>query len=187
VPGPPRLPALDPDDCDDDARRVLAGLRRRDGSVLDLFATLAHHPKLLERWLVFARYVLGESTLDPRERELAILRVGWLCRSDYEWGQHVAIGRRAGLEEDEILRIPRGPEDPGWSERERLVLRATDELLGDKRIGDTTWRGLRAHWDERQVLDLVFAVGQYTRVSVALNNLGGAREGGGPGFPEDAG
>ena len=76
-----------------------------DGPVLNIFRTLAHHPKLMKRWLVFGGYLLARSELPPRDRELVILRVGWLCRAEYEWAQHVVIGRESGLSDEEIDRI----------------------------------------------------------------------------------
>ena len=73
----------------------------------------------MKRWLVFGNHVLARSTLAPRERELVILRIGWLCRSGYEWGQHVRIALGSGLSQAEIDRIPLGPDAPGWSELDR--------------------------------------------------------------------
>lgn len=151
-----------------------------DGPVLNIFRTLAHHPKLMKRWLVFGNHVLGHSTLPPRERELVILRIGWLCRAGYEWGQHVRIGRAAGLSDAEIERIPRGADAPGWSDLERALLRATDELHEDAFVSDATWAALSQHLDTRQLMDLVFTVGQYQLVSMALNTFGVQPE---PGLP----
>jgi alkylhydroperoxidase family enzyme len=153
------------------------------GRILAIFTTLARHPKLLKRWLVFGNHVLFKSTLGARERELAILRVGYLCRSEYEWGQHVVIGRAAGLRDEEIERVIAGPDAPGWTPLESLVLRATDELHADKMIGDATWSALSAHYGVEQLMDLVFAVGQYTLVSMALNTLGVQLDQGIEGFP----
>lgn len=157
------------------------------GRVLNIFGTLAHHPALMKRWLVFATHVLRKSTLAPRERELVILRIGWLCRSEYEWGQHVLIGREAGLEDNEIRAIAEGPGAKAWSDKDRLLLRATDELHRDARIADDTWAALEAHLSREQLMDLVFAVGQYNLVSMALNTFGVERDEGVPGFEETAG
>jgi 4-carboxymuconolactone decarboxylase len=153
------------------------------GRILAIFTTLARHPKLLKRWLVFGNHVLFKSTLGPRERELAILRVGYLCRSDYEWGQHAVIGRGVGLTDDEIRRVVVGPDAPGWTELEALVLRATDELHHDSMITDATWSALSKHYGVEQLMDLIFAVGQYTMVSMALNSLGVQLDEGIEGFP----
>ncbi len=187
-PPAPRVPPLSPGEWAPEVEEIVRPLRGlMGGRVLNVFATLAHHPELLRRWLVFANHVLGASTLPARERELAILRVGWLCRSDYEWGQHVLIARRVGVGDAEIARVAAGPDAPGWSPREAAVLRAADELWRDARVADATWAELARHFEVPQLLDLVFAIGQYTLVSMALNSFGVERDPGVPGFEETAG
>jgi 4-carboxymuconolactone decarboxylase len=174
----PRVAPLADDEIDAELRERLG-----EGPVLNIFRTLAHHPKLLKRWLVFGSHLLAKSTLPPREREILILRVGWKCRAEYEWGQHVVIGRGAGLTDEEIERITRGPEAPGWSEADRVLLRAADELVDDAFLSDATWAALAETYDTQQLLDLVFTVGQYNLVSMALNSLGVQLDEGVPGFP----
>jgi 4-carboxymuconolactone decarboxylase len=134
-----------------------------------VFGTLANHPKLFRKWLVFANYILVKSTLDPRTRELAVLRVGWRCDAPYEWGQHVVVGRAVGLSDDDIRRVAEGPDADGWTPAEVAALRATDELHDRSTITDATWAALTEHFTEEQVLDLVFLVGNYHIVSFALN------------------
>jgi alkylhydroperoxidase family enzyme len=174
----PRVPPTTPSDWDEETRAIVESL-----GGMNIFATLAHHPKLLKRWLVFGGHVLAKSTLVPRERELLILRVGWRCGSPYEFGQHTVIGRREGLTDDEIRRVTEGPAAPGWSEEDALLLRAADELIDDHRLGDATWDGLSARYDTQQVMDLVFAVGQYVLTCMALNSFGVQIDDGMPGFP----
>src|SRR5271169_5460866 len=99
----PRIPPLPEAEWDGDTRDILENLPR-NGQVYNIFATLARHPKLLKRWLVFGNHVLSKSSLPAREREMVILRMGWLCRAEYEWGHHVAIGKQSGLNADEIRR-----------------------------------------------------------------------------------
>jgi alkylhydroperoxidase family enzyme len=152
--------------------------------VLNIYATIARHPGLAKRWLVFGAHVLGKSTLPARERELVILRTGWRCQSEYEWGQHTRIAKAAGLSDDEIKRIAKGPEAPGWSERDVSLLRATDELHDDCCIAEPTWQALCKHYNEQELLDLIFAIGQYRLVCMALNSLGVQREPGTPGFAQ---
>jgi alkylhydroperoxidase family enzyme len=173
----PRVPPLTPEQMDAETRERLGA------SPGNIFATLAHHPKLLKRWMVFGNHVLFKSSLPPRERELAILRVGWLCQAEYEWGHHVRIGRREGLSEDEIQRVTQGPDAPGWSPLDQLLLRAVDELHQDHCLSDATWQALSRHYRLEQCMDLIFAVGQYHLVSMALNSLGVQREPNVPGFP----
>ena len=131
-----------------------------------------HHPKLMKRWLVFGNHVLAKNSLSPRDRELAILRVGWLCRAEYEFAQHRAIALDCDITEEEIDRVTKGPDAPGWSDREIALLRATDELVDDAFIRDETWASLSGFYDKEQLIDLVFTVGQYNLVSMALNTLG---------------
>jgi alkylhydroperoxidase family enzyme len=167
----PRLEPTTEADWDDETRETLERLKV-DGRVFNIFRTLAAHPKLLKQWLVFGNYILNKSTLPPRERELLILRIGWLCRAEYEWGQHVVIGKRAGLTDEEIDRVKEGPEAAGWSEFDATLLRAVDELRAQAFISDPVWSALSARYDAQQLLDLVFTVGQYNLVSMALNTLG---------------
>jgi len=175
----PRLDPLSDDELDPEVRKTFG-----DGEMLNIFRTLARHPKLLKRWLVFGNHILSKSSLSARDREIAILRIGWLCRAGYEWGQHVEIGRSVGLSDDEIEQIGVGAEGAGWDDRERALLRATDELHADAFVSDETWQALSAHYDEQQLVDLLFTVGQYNLVSMVLNSLGVQREPGVPVMPE---
>jgi len=178
----PEKPRLDPMPAED----LPPEIRERfgTGNVLRIFRTLAHHPKLMTRWLVFGNHILAKSTLPARDREILILRIGWLCRAAYEWGQHVLIGRDSGLSDAEIERIADGPDAPGWDDFDRALLRATDELHADACVSDDTWAALRTRYDDQQCMDLVFTVGQYNLVSMALNTFGVQPEEGSPALPE---
>ena len=167
----PRLDPIQLEDWTDEIKKTFQPNVDK-GTVFNIFKTLAHHPDLFRRWLVFGNHVLFKSTLPPRERELIILRIGWLCEAEYEWGQHVLIGKETGLTAEEIDRIKAGPNARGWSEADKLLLQATDELRKDAFVTDSTWQGLTKHFDKKQLMDIVFAVGQYNLVSMALNTLG---------------
>ena len=167
-----RVQPAPPADWTDDVRPQLEAIERGSGRLLNIFRTLARHPKLLKRWLVFGNHVLYGSTLPARERELVILRTGYLCGSGYEWAQHVAIGRASGISDDEIRRLATDPADAGWSAGDRTLLMATDQLVADKFVDDPTWAALATVWNEQQLMDIVFTVGQYTLVSMALNTFG---------------
>jgi alkylhydroperoxidase family enzyme len=175
----PRLSPLPEAQWTDETREVLKGLGR---SPLNIFTTLARHPKLLKRWLVFGTHVMRKNSVPERERELLILRTGWLCRSEYEFHQHAAIARRCGISDQEIRRTTHDAAE--WHGDDALLIRATDELVEDKRIGDATWEALTARFSEQQIIDIIFTVGQYTLVSMALNSLGVQTEDGSHGFPE---
>lgn len=150
----------------------IAARFERDGRVANIYRTLIHHPKLLKRWTVFGNHVLFKSSLPARERELLILRVGALCECGYELNAHTAIGKRAGLTDDEIERVKEGSEAEGWSEFDRGLLRAAEELHADSFISDETWKVLSQSYNEQQLIDAVFTVGQYHLVSMALNSFG---------------
>jgi len=167
----PRLEPLPEESWDDETRELLERLQV-DGRIFNIFRTLAANPKLLKQWLVFGNYILYKSTLPPRDRELLILRTGWLCQAEYEWGQHAVIGERAGLTQDEINRVKKGPDAPGWSEHDATLLRAADELYAQAFISNAVWNTLAASYNTQQLLDLIFTVGQYNLVSMALNTLG---------------
>lgn len=167
----PRIAPLSPSEWDSETEELLGRLQR-DGTVFNIFATLARHPALLRRWTVFASHVLGKSTLPPRDREIVILRMGWLCRADYEWGHHVAIGQQSGLTKNEIMRITEGPDAAGWDDFEATLLRAVDELQAECFISDHIWQALAARYTEQQLLDLIFTAGQYRLVCMALNSVG---------------
>jgi 4-carboxymuconolactone decarboxylase len=177
----PRVPPIADEDLDEEGREFVRQVSR-EGRVLNIYRTLAAHPKLLKRWGVFGTHVLYKSTLPPRERELLILRTGWLCRSEYEWGQHVIIAKAVGVTDDEIGRVKAGPEADGWAPFDAALLRAADELHSDSFVSDATWATLSERFDTQQMIDVIFAVGQYHVVSMALNTLGVQLDDGVKGF-----
>jgi alkylhydroperoxidase family enzyme len=178
----PRVPPAEIADLDGEAKEMIERYRR-DGAVPNIFATLVHHPKLMKRWTVFANHILSKSTLPPRDREIAILRVGWLCRAVYEFSAHVRIGKQVGMTDEEVERVTKGADAPGWTPFEAALIRAVDELKADAIIGDATWAALAERYDTPQLMDLVFTIGQYNLVSMALNTLGVQPESRYEGFP----
>lgn len=179
----PRIPPVAKADWTDAQRELLTPYENSD-RLWNVFTTMANHPDLMRDWLVFASHILGRNSLPARERELLILRIGWLCRAEYEWGQHVRIGRRAGLTDADIERIIAGPGADGLSETDRLLLQATDELHEDAHIADATWNALAERYSTEQMMDLVFTVGEYNLVSMALNSFGVQLDDDLEGFPE---
>jgi 4-carboxymuconolactone decarboxylase len=142
------------------------------GRVLNIFRTLVREPKAIKAFLSWGNYVLSRrNALPPREREIVILRIGFLCKSGYEWTQHVGIGKREGLNDDEIARIKKGA-GSGWSAADAALIKASDELHNDQFITDATWKALGEHFTQKQCMDVVFTAGQYTQVSMMLNTFG---------------
>jgi 4-carboxymuconolactone decarboxylase len=185
----PRIPPLPKSARDDRTEELLRSMRRDpDGDDLNIFATLAHHPRLLKRWSAFGGTLLYRGALPPRERELLILRTARNCTADYEWHQHVAIGLDAGLTHDEVAALATH-DDTAWSKDDRTLLRAADELHTDSVIGDQTWERLSTRFDHQQLIEICMVVGQYHLVAFTLNSLGveiepasesGTSEGNGP-------
>ena len=179
----PRISPLPPEERDPRIADILEVLRAPDGGELNIFTTLARHPKVFKKWSDFGGVLLYAGRLAPRERELLILRTGWNCGSPYEYGQHVLIGLASGLTQDEIDRVPVGPGAPEWSAEDAALLRAADELHQDNRIGDETWAALAGRLDEQQLIELCMLVGQYHLVAFTLNSLEVQREDGVPPLP----
>lgn len=139
----------------------------------NVYKTLAQHVDLYNRWSPLGRFVMTGSSLPPREREMAMLRMGWLCQSEYEWAQHARIAKeQAGLTNEDIHRIAEGPTAAGWSEFDRTLLRMVDELRYDTMISDATWQALRTKYSVQQVMEAMYTASQYQLVSMALNSLG---------------
>jgi 4-carboxymuconolactone decarboxylase len=141
------------------------------GTGLAITRTFARHPAMAAARKELG-YINQQMKLDPRTRELVILRIGWNCQSAYEWAQHVGSfgkGREMGLPIDDIAR---GPGAPGWSVVEQVLLMATDELYRDSTISDRTWSALSLHLDPMTMLNVIVSVAQYRQVSIALNTFG---------------
>lgn len=155
-------------------QRLLSSLTVRIGKVnaANLFLMLLRNVRLFWAWLGFAKKLMPYGQLDRRDTELMILRVGWNCRCRYEWGQHVDIGMRAGVNPAEIARVARGPNAEEWDERTRAMLTACDEIHTDKMISESTWATLETHLPERLLLELVLLINHYEMLAGVLNSTG---------------
>ena len=167
----PRINPIDESDWNEEKLAVFTP-QMVGGKVINLFKTLANNVKLAKRWFVFSNHIMAKSSLAVREREILILRIGWLCKSGYEWGQHVLIGKRCGMTDQEIENIRTGSDALEWSRHEALLIKSVDELHSDAFITDATWQGLKETYSDQQMMDLVYTVGQYNMVSMALNSFG---------------
>ena len=150
--------------------------------VPNIYAVLANHPLLFSKWKHFSGYILRDSTLDPRSRELLILRTAVRNEVAYEWGYHVKLGRRIGMSNADFRLAKTLDIGPDVGERDRALLQAADELFSIRSVSDETWALLGNHFHERQLVDLVFTVGQYNLVAMAIKALGIELDEGLPGF-----
>ena len=160
--GPARIPLLTDAEMPDVIRN------NKDLPKVNIFRALANHPDAFVPWNRFAAYVIGRSELSARQREILFLRTGWNHQSDYEFGQHRVIGKRAGLTDEEILNTAIGPDAPEWSAEDRVLLKAADALYTSADIPDDIWAELDKHYNDLQKLDVVIGVAQYTLVCMVL-------------------
>ena len=133
-----------------------------------LFAELGRHPRLFRSWLPFGGALLLRGALPRADTELAVLRTAWRCGCRYEWVQHALLAERAGLDEGRIAAVIGNPDDEGWTERQRLLLRAVDELHDGGRLAPETVGRLAEYLDDRQRIELCMLVGHYEMLAMVL-------------------
>jgi AhpD family alkylhydroperoxidase len=136
-----------------------------------LFTTLARHRGLFRKWLRFAGALMPGGVLPRKDSELVILRVAHNCDCEYEWRHHERLGQAAGLSAEEIERVRSGPGAEGWSDRQRHLLRAADELHADRTLSDSLWAQLRPVMSDADLIELCLLVGHYEMVAMTLNAL----------------
>jgi alkylhydroperoxidase family enzyme len=161
-----RLPYLDKAQLAPEHQDLL----KRD---IGLHRLLAQSPNALRAFQGLGQFIRHGSRLDPRLRELAILQVGYLARSPYEWSHHIKIGYDFGLSDDDIRALIDDTEGrPAKLDAlTRTVLHAAREATQGLRIGDATFEALRKHLDHEQLVDLVIIIGFYNAVVRVLASL----------------
>ena len=180
TPESPRLTPLRPSESSVAAGEALAPLLPPTGRPkgegrpkgLNALGVLARYPELSRAYNTFSGQVMYGSTLSARHRELLVLRVAAVRDAEYQWRQHVASASDNEVDADEVARVAVGSDAPGWSDVERALLRAVDELLGDALISDETWSVLAGALEEQQLMDVVFTVGAYDVLAMALRSFG---------------
>ena len=182
----PSAPRIQPiTDVSDDVAAILGGgINSPVGTPLNIFGTIAHHPRLLKRFMNYAGLFLNKGLLPAREREIVILRVGWNCQSVYEFGQHTIIGERVGLTIEEITAVTRDISEHNWNDRDIALLEMSDDLCADNCVSQHTWEKLRRDWKEDELIELVMVAGTYRLVSGFLNTMGVELDAQTPGWPE---
>jgi 4-carboxymuconolactone decarboxylase len=182
----PSSPRIQPvTDVSDEVAAILGGgINSPAGTPLNIFGTIAHHPRLLKRFMNFAGLFLNKGLLPAREREIVILRVGWNCQSVYEFGQHTIIGKRVGLTMEEITAVTQDISEHNWNDRDIALLEMSDDLCTDNCVSQQTWEKLRRDWKEDELIELVMVAGTYRLVSGFLNTMGVELDAETPGWPE---
>jgi len=183
---PQRVPPLKLEELGQDTWDIVNDIRKTIGlpPAVDMpgySLTMAKHPPIFRRQLEMGMAIFG-GKMPARERELAVLRIGWLLRAPYEWGEHVDIGQRYGVTKEEIQRVIEGSAAPGWTEHEAAILRAVEEILENLTVSEATWAVLAKTWDEQQLLEFPMMVGQYVCTAIVQNSLRIRLESGNPGL-----
>ena len=180
-PAQPRIAPIT--EFDDELQEILSTALTHDGKPLNIFGTLAHHPKLLKRFNLLGGFLLNKGLVPARERELVILRVGANACAEYEFGQHTVIGLECGLTSDEIGALVRDPASHPWSDADAALIALADDLHADDCVSDATWARLAQTWSDAQLAELLVVAGFYRLVSGFLNSTGVQLDDGIPGFP----
>jgi len=183
---PPRIEAELSDEVIAMARMHIAKLRTTGGETISqealeaidvsmipemVLSLLSCHPELYECLAAVSVMLMAKTELSRRDLELVVLRTDWLCQSPYNWGEHVSIAKRYGVTDEEIERVTQGPSAPEWTDHDRALMSAADELHNDNMLSDETWDALAASFSEKQMFELIVLVGQFTLVTNFQNTL----------------
>jgi alkylhydroperoxidase family enzyme len=163
-----RLPPLPPHERDERQ----AELVRYAGNEYGIYTTLVRHPDLFADWMVLGRRLLRLSSLEPRDREVLILRTAYRCQARYEWSHHDVIGRRAGLVDADLAVLSTDAVGSDLDKATALLIRAVDELVGDHVLSDDTWAALSEAYSQNQMIEICMLVGGYGMLAGVLNSLG---------------
>lgn len=153
-----------------ESHRWLFERLEKNGGQLNIFRALSHSPEALLRFMRFGSYLLTEGKLDPALRELAILRAGYLCRSPYEFSQHIAFARRSKLTDAQIRGVA-NPTSQLFDSKQMAVLAYAAAMTADARVSDATFDALSAHFNDEEIVELTLVTGFYNMVSRTLNAL----------------
>jgi 4-carboxymuconolactone decarboxylase len=171
----PRMPPVRQDELTHD---MSAFLQKWTGGIFrgadsnPVLLTFAHHPKLADLFSQFNIHLLSTSTLPVRQRQIAIMRTAWICEAIYMWSSHLSTSVRCGLHPDIFRAIQVGAEDPYFTEFERVVIRATEDLVKHHKVSDGNWQALTKEWNQQQMLDFLFTVGAYVTVAGVMRSTG---------------
>ena len=176
---PARMPPMRPEDYTDETRAFFDRWTRdkfKEGDKNPMLGIFAHHPQLAGLFSEFNLHILLTNTLPVKQRQIAIMRTAWITGTVYMWSSHLNTSQSFGLSDDMYEPIKHGADDPYFTEFERWVLRATDELVEQRKVGDAAWGALMAGWSNQQMLDFLFTVGCYVAIAGVMQSTGVQRE-----------
>ena len=173
---PMRIEPLGPDEMAPDALALAVQVRKNfnlpeNATIPAVVATMLHHPDFYRPRVEYTRQRLAAKALDLRDMEIAILRTARRCNSAFSWGEHVPMAKRAGVTAEEIERLTRASDADGWSDRDRAIVKAVDELHDDAMVSDATWAALAGHFTPAQLIELISLIGIYHENAFLYNSL----------------
>lgn len=154
-----------------DIQKIFEKIENAGDRVLNIFKVVGNSPKIGRDFLRLGTAILVKGRLDPALRELAILRVGNLAQANYEWTQHVPIGLEAGLSQKQIDEISNWEKSPLFNDKERIVLRYTDEITVNIRVSDDAFLILKNAFNDQEIVELTITIGYYGMVCRLLEAL----------------
>ena len=140
---------------------------------ITLYKQLVNSPNALRAFQGLGYFIRHKSTLDTRLRELAILQVGWLARSPYEWSHHIKLGYEFGVTDADIKALidDTAGKATALGDIERLVLLAAREATNDGAVSKATFDALQKHFSNENMIDLVMTIAFYNAVVRVLASL----------------
>ena len=166
-----RVKLLEKDEADPMVGQMFQKIEESGNEVINLMKALAHSPKICRDWNRMGVTLLMKGDLSPKLRELAILRVGDLAKSNYEWTKHVPIALIAGASQEQVDALPHWVDAGCFNEQERAVLQYTDELALNVRASDETFKGITEFLSQKEIVELTTTIGFYGMVSRTLEAL----------------
>lgn len=138
---------------------------------LNIHGLMAHHSSLMQAWMPFRNHIVANSSLEPRQRELLILRTAVNCSAAYEWSHHVVRGKEAGLSVDEIQRVKQNPETAYWPDDDRALLLSADDCFHHSMVSEETYVQLKEYFTIEQQLDALATVGMYITLATMIKTF----------------
>lgn len=176
---PPRLAPLSPEEFGPEARAMFARWKVgpfKDADSNPVLRTFIHNPQVADLFSQLNIHLLLTNTLPVRQRQIAIMRTAWICKATYMWSSHLNTSQRFGLETELFAPIKVGAHDPYFTEFEKAVIRATEELVENHEVGEANWQALMAEWTPAQMMDFLFTVGAYVTVAGVMRSCGVQRQ-----------
>lgn len=161
-----RLPYPDPATQPAELRERLVRL----GS-LNVTRMMSHSEGAMQAYSRLGTFLLRKSVLDPVLREVVILRIGQICRSDYEWHQHVSVARAVGMDEATLSAIEAQAFDR-LGAREQMAVRIAEEIAHDRGAGEETMTQAATHFSPEELVELVLTAGYYIMTAGFLLSFG---------------